>query len=60
MRFSAFIAACAACLASEAALRFTEPVWRPDLGFAVPCLAEARGCPLDMPRAEAYLVTQGG
>lgn len=60
MRFSAFIAACAVCLASEAALRFTEPVWRPDLGFYVPCLAEARGCPLDMPRAEAYLVTRDG
>ena len=60
MRSSAFIAACALCLASEAALRFTEPVWRPDLGVQVPCLAQARGCPLDMPRAEAYLVTEDG
>lgn len=60
MRFSAFIAACALCLASEAAVRFTEPVWRPDLGFFAPCLAEARGCPMDMPRTEAYLVTREG
>ena len=60
MRFSAFIAACAFFLPSEAALRFTEPVWRPDLGFSVPCLAGATGCPLDMPRAEAYLVTRDG
>ena len=60
MRFSAFIAACALFLSSEGALRFTEPVWRPDLGFHAPCLADATGCPLDMPRAEAYLVTRDG
>ena len=60
MRFSAFIVACALCLTSDGALRFTEPVWRPDLGFRVPCLAGATGCPLDMPRAEAYLVTRDG
>ena len=56
MRFSAFIAVCALCLASEAALRFTQPIWRADLGFSVPTLEGAAGCPLDLPRAEAYLV----
>ncbi len=60
MRFSAFIAACAICLASEAALRFSPPVWRPDLGLSLPCLVGAVGEPLDMPRAEAYLVTREG
>lgn len=59
MRFSAFIAACVLCLASEAALRFTKPVWRADLGFSVPTLEGAVGCPLDLPRAEAYLLTRG-
>ena len=60
MRFNAFIAACALCLACEAALRFTEPVWRPDLGLSLPCLADAVGEPLDLPRAESYLVTRDG
>ena len=60
MRFSAFIAVCALCLAGEAALRFTEPVWRPDLGLSLPCLVGAVGEPLDLPRAEAYLVTRDG
>lgn len=60
MRFSAFIAVCALCLAGEAALRFTEPVWRPDLGLSLPCLAGAAGEPLDLPCAEAYLVTRDG
>ncbi len=60
MRFSAFIIACAICLASEAAVRFSQPVWRPDLGLSLPCLAGAVGEPLDLPRAEAYLVTRDG
>ncbi len=60
MRFSAFIAACAICLASEAALRFSPPVWRADLGLSLPCLADAAGEPLDLPRADAYLVTRDG
>lgn len=60
MRFSAFTAAFASCLAVEAAVRFTPPVWREDLGISVPGLAGAAGEPLDMPRAEAYLVTRDG
>ncbi len=60
MRFNVFIIACAICLASEAAVRFSPPVWRPDLGLSLPCLAGAVGEPLDMPRAEAYLVTRDG
>ncbi|MGN0845920.1 MAG: hypothetical protein ACI4RA_00880 [Kiritimatiellia bacterium] len=55
-----FIAACAICLAGESAVRFTRPVWRPDLGLALPCLEGAAGAPLDLPRAEAYLVTRDG
>lgn len=60
MRFSAFIVVCGLCLATEAALRFTQPIWRADLGFSVPTLEGAEGCPLDPPRAEAYLVTHEG
>ena len=60
MRFSVFIVACAACLASEAAVRFSQPVWKPDLGLSLPCLEGAVGEPLDMPRASAYLVTKNG
>ena len=60
MRFNVFIAACVACLASEAALRFSQPVWKPDLELSLPCLEESVGEPLDMPRASAYLVTKNG
>lgn len=60
MRFSAFIVACALCTACEAGLRFTEPVWRPDLGFSVPCLEGAKGVPFDLPSATSYLVTRDG
>lgn len=60
MRFSVFIAVCAACLASEGAVRFSKPVWKPDLGLALPGLEDSVGEPLDMPRASAYLVTQNG
>ncbi len=57
MRFSALIASVAICLTSEAALRFTEPVWRPDLGFSMPNLAGAVAAPIDLPRASAYLMS---
>ena len=59
MRFNAFIIACAICLTwtSEAAVRFTAPVWRPDLGISVPNLVGASAAPIDLPQAEAYLVT---
>lgn len=57
MRFSALTAGVAICLTCEAALRFTEPVWRPDLGFSMPNLAGAVAAPIDLPRASAYLVS---
>lgn len=57
MRFSALIASVAICLTSEAALRFTEPVWRADLGFNMPGLAGAVAAPTDLPCASSYLVS---
>ena len=57
MRLNAFIAAACLTLATDAAVRFTEPVWRPDLGIAVPCLANAEAAPFRLPKAEAFLVT---
>ncbi len=57
MRFSASILACAICLSCNAALRFTPPVWRSDLGISVPNLVGASAAPIDLPRAEAYLMT---
>lgn len=60
MRFSVCIVAVACAIACEAAIRFTEPVWRPDLGISVPCLQDATADPLPLPRAQAYLVTEGG
>lgn len=57
MRFSALIASVAICLTSEAALRFTDPVWRADLGLHMPNLVGAIAAPIDMPRATAYLMT---
>ena len=62
MRFNASIIACATCLTltSEAALRFTEPVWRPDMGISVPCLVGAVAAPIDLPKAEAYLMSGSG
>lgn len=44
----------------EAAVRFTEPVWRPDLGLSLPDLADAEPVPVSLPRAESYLVTTAG
>jgi len=60
MRYSVSIAALALLLPVEAALRFAEPVWRPDLGLELPGLEASVAAPLDMPRAEAYLVTRDG
>ncbi len=61
MRSSAYILASALALAAtrpaEAALRFTDPVWRPDLGISVPSLADATSAPLELPKAESFLVT---
>ena len=60
MRFSAFIAVLVFSLSVEAVVRFSAPVWRPDLDLSLPCLEGGRGAPLDMPRADAYLVTRDG
>ena len=57
MRLSAFIAVACLTLATDASVRFTEPVWRPDLGIAMPSLANAEAAPLRLPKAEAFLVT---
>ena len=62
MRFIASITACALALATmppaEAAVRFTEPVWRPDLGISVPMLVGSTSSPLELPKAESFMVTE--
>ena len=62
MRFIASITVGALALATmtptEAAVRFTEPVWRPDLGISVPMLAGASSSPLELPKAESFMVTE--
>ena len=57
MRLKVYIVAALCWLTTEAAPRFTEPVWRPDLGIAVPCLVRATAQPFALPKAEGYLVT---
>ena len=61
MRLNAYILAGAlaltAALRTEAAVRFTAPVWRPDLGISVPTLANATSAPLELPKAESFLIT---
>ena len=57
MRLNVYIAALLCCLIAEAAPRFTDPVWRPDLGIALPGLARATASPFALPKAAAYLVT---
>ena len=57
MRLNVYIAALLCCLTAEAAPRFTEPVWRPDLGIALPGLDRATASPFALPKASAYLVT---
>lgn len=61
MRSSAYIPAIALALTaaapSEAAVRFTDPAWRPDLGISVPTLANATSAPLELPKAESFMVT---
>ncbi len=61
MRLSAYILAGAlaltATLPSEAAVRFTDPAWRTDLGISVPTLANATSAPLELPKAESFMVT---
>ena len=57
MRLNVSIAALLCCLTAEAAPRFSDPVWRPDLGIALPGLARATASPFALPKAAAYLVT---
>ncbi len=57
MRLNAYIAAALFCLTAEAAPRFSAPVWRPDLGIALPGLAGAEASPFALPKATGYLVT---
>ncbi|MBQ4198700.1 MAG: DUF1570 domain-containing protein [Kiritimatiellae bacterium] len=57
MRLNASIAAVCLTLAAEAAPRFSEPEWRPDLGIMLPGLVAAEAVPTRLPKAEAYMVT---
>ena len=57
MRSTASILAAVLALTVEASVRFTEPVWRPDLGIAVPALANAQEEPLELPKAETFMLT---
>ena len=57
MRLSASILADALALTVEASVRFTNPVWRPDLGLSSPVLANATAEPLEMPKADSFIVT---
>ena len=61
MRLSAYILAGALALTaaapSEAAVRFTDSVWRPDLGISVPTLANATSAPLELPKADSFMIT---
>ena len=56
MRFSAFIIACATILQLDAEVRFTRAEWLPDIGLSMPLPEGAVADPLEMPKAEAYLV----
>ena len=60
MRFSAFILVLATICRLDAAIRFTRAEWFPDIGLAMPLPAGAVADPMEMPKAEAYLVTDDG
>ena len=60
MRFSAFIIACATILQLDAEVRFTRAEWLPDIGLSMPLPEGAVADPLEMPKADAYLVTDNG
>ena len=57
MRSTASILAAVLALTVEASVRFTEPVWRPDLGIAAPALANSHEEPLELPKAKTFLLT---
>jgi hypothetical protein len=42
---------------ASADVLFGEPEWKSDLGLSVPMLLNSVASPIDMPRAEAYLMT---
>ena len=46
-----------AAVTADAAVRFTEPVWRADLGISMPGLADSVAEPVEMPKAVSFLVT---
>jgi len=59
MRSSVFISVCVLSLFVRGEVRFTEPVWRPDLDLRVPTLRGAQAEPLDLPEATSFLVGTG-
>ena len=60
MRFSAFIIVLATICRLDAEVRFTRAEWFPDIGLSFPLPEGAVADPLEMPKADAYLVTDGG
>ena len=60
MRYSVFIIAAATILRLDAAIRFARPEWFPDIALTFPLPEGAVADPLEMPKAEAYLVTADG
>ena len=59
MRLNVYIVAALCWMTTEAAPRFTDSVWRPDLGISLPGLARAEARPFALPKAEGYIVTRG-
>ena len=59
MHLNVSIVALVTCLTLKAlsAVSFSEPVWKGDLGISMPMLNFSDAMPLEMPKAEAYLVT---
>ena len=51
MRLNVYIVAALCWLTTETAPRFTDPVWRPDLGLALPGLKRAKAQPFMLPKA---------
>lgn len=52
--FTILLLASSNCFAS---VLFSEPEWKNDLGIAVPMLLNSSSAPIDLPRAEAYLMS---
>ena len=60
MRFSAFILVLATICRLDASIRFTRAEWFPDIGLSMPLPVGAVADPVEMPKAEAFLVTDDG